>query len=87
MSERRSEIKARILTVKVPISEVGFLNSLVDGLDRVALTRTRKKGEGIVDIIASPDRFEELLHIVEGFKKHVKGLEVVGESRFEELDF
>jgi len=87
MSERRSEIKAKILTVKLPISEVGFLNSLVDGLDRIALTRTRKKGEGIVDIIASPDRFEELLDIVEGFKRHVKGLEVVGESRFEELDF
>ncbi len=87
MSERRSEIKARILTVRLPISEVGFLNSLVDGLDRVALTRTRRKGEGIVDIIASPDRFDELLDIVEGFKKHVKGLEVVGESRFEELDF
>ncbi|EDP75426.1 DUF4911 domain-containing protein [Hydrogenivirga sp. 128-5-R1-1] len=87
MSERRSEIKARILTVRLPISEVGFLNSLVDGLDRVALTRTRRKGEGIVDIIASPDRFDELLDIVEGFKKHVKGLEVVGESRFEELNF
>ncbi len=87
MSERRSEIKASILTVRLPISEVGFLNSLVDGLDRVALTRTRRKGEGIVDIIASPDRFDELLDIVEGFKKHVKGLEVVGESRFEELDF
>jgi len=71
----------------MPVEEVGFFNSLIDGLDRVALTRTRKKGEGIVDIIASPDRFEELKEIVEGMKKHVKGLEVVGESRFEDLDF
>ena len=83
----RSEIKARILTVKLPISEVGFLNSLVDGLDRVALTRTRHKGKGVVDIIASPDRFDDLLRIVEGFKKHIPDMEVVGESEFEELDF
>ncbi|WP_457600398.1 hypothetical protein [Hydrogenivirga sp.] len=87
MRERKAEIKARILTVRVPISEVGFLNSLVDGLNRVALTRTRKKGEGVVDIIASPDRFEELKYIVEGMKKHVKGLEVLGESEFSDLNF
>ena len=83
----RSEIKARILTVKLPISEVGFLNSLVDGLDRVALTRTRHKGKGVVDIIASPDRFDDLLRIVEGFKKHIPDMEIIGESEFEELDF
>ncbi len=87
MSERRNEIKARILTVRMPVSEVGFFNSLIDGLDRVALTRTRKKGEGIVDIIASPDRFDDLLEIVEGMKKHVKGLEIIGESKFEDLNF
>ncbi len=87
MTGRGNEIKARVLTVRVPIEEVGFLNSLVDGLDRVALTRTRRKGEGVVDIIASPDRFEELKEIVEGFKRHVKDLEVLGESRFEDLDF
>ncbi|RLJ69947.1 uncharacterized protein DUF4911 [Hydrogenivirga caldilitoris] len=87
MSGRKKEVKARILTVRVPINEVGFLNSLVDGLDRVALTRTRKKGEGIVDIIASPDRFEELKDIVEGFKRHIRGLEVIGEANFDELDF
>ena len=87
MTRRSKEIGARILTVRVPVEEVGFLNSLVDGLDRVALTRTRKKGDGVVDIIASPDRFEELKKIVEGFKKHVRGLEVLGESSFAELDF
>ena len=87
MTGRDSEIKAKVLTVRVPIEEVGFLNSLVDGLDRVALTRTRRRGEGVVDIIASPDRFEELKEIVEGFKRHVKDLEVLGESSFEDLDF
>ncbi len=87
MTERSKEIRARILTVRVPVEEVGFLNSLVDGLDRVAFTRTRKKGEGVVDIIASPDRFEDLKEIVEGFRKHVRGLEVLGESSFEDLDF
>ncbi len=87
MNERSKEVKARILTVKVPIDEVGFLNSLIDGLDRVALTRTRKKGEGVVDIIASPDRFEDLIDIVEGMKRHIRNLEILGESRFDELDF
>ncbi|NPA42285.1 MAG: DUF4911 domain-containing protein [Aquificae bacterium] len=87
MNAKRSEIKARILTVRMPISEVGFFNSLIDGLDRIALTRTRKKGEGVVDIIASPDRFDELIKIVEGMKKHVKDLEIIGESSFEELNF
>ena len=71
----------------MPVSEVGFFNSLIDGLDRIALTRTRKKGEGIVDIVASPDRFEELKDIVEGMKKHVKDLEIIGETEFEELNF
>lgn len=87
MSGKRGEVKARILTVRMPVSEVGFFNSLIDGLDRIALTRTRKKGEGIVDIIASPDRFEELKEIVEGMKRHVKDLEIIGESNFEELNF
>jgi len=87
MTGSEKEVKARILTVRVPVEEVGFLNSLVDGLDRVALTRTRKKGEGLVDIIASPDRFDDLREIVEGFKKHIRDLEVLGESSFEDLDF
>ncbi len=87
MRGRTAEVRARVLTVKLPISEVGFLNSLVDGLDRVALTRTRHKGKGIVDIIASPDRFEDLVKIVEGFKKHIPDLEVVGESDLSDLDF
>jgi hypothetical protein len=87
MNIGRRELKARILTVKMPVSEVGFFNSLIDGLDRIALTRTRKKGEGVVDIIASPDRFEELIPIVEGMKRHVKDLEVIGESEFDDLNF
>lgn len=87
MKGRGSEIRARVLTVRLPVEEVGFLNSLIDGLDRIALTRTRSKGKGLVDIIASPDRFEELKDIVQGMKKHVKGLEVVGETTPEELDF
>jgi len=40
-----------------------------------------------VDIVASPDRFEELKDIVEGMKKHVKDLEIIGETEFEELNF
>ena len=87
MTEKKSEVKARVLTVRVPVEEVGFLNSLIDGLDRVALTRTRRKGKGVVDIIASPNRFEDLRRIVEGFKKHVKDLEILGESDPEDLDF
>ena len=87
MSERTKAVRARVLTVRMPISEVGFFNSLIDGLDRIALTRTRQKGKGIVDVIASPDRFEELIPIVEGMKKHVRELEVLGESSLEELNF
>ncbi len=87
MKGKNPEIKARILTVKMPVEEVGFFNSLIDGLDRIALTRSRARGEGIVDIIASPDRFGELLEIVEGMKKHVKDLEVLGESSEEDLNF
>jgi len=85
MTGRRGEIKARILTVRVPVHEVGFLSSLVDGLGRVAIARTRKKGDGVVDIIASPDRFQDLLEAVEGFKKHLPDLEILGESDSEGL--
>ncbi|HIC98021.1 MAG TPA: DUF4911 domain-containing protein [Aquificaceae bacterium] len=83
----RKGIKAKVLTVRLPVEEVGFLNSLIDGLGRVALARTRSRGEGIVDIIASPYRFEELKDAIEGMKKHVKGLEVLGEADTSELDF
>ncbi len=81
------EIKARILTVRVPVSEVGILNALIDGHDRIALARTRNKGDGTVDLIASPDRFEDLIKVVEGLKKHIKNLEVIGESGIEDLNF
>jgi len=87
MNAKSSEVKARILTVRMPVSEVGFFNSLIDGLDRIALTRTRRKGEGLVDIIAVPDRFGELLEIVEGMRKHVKGLEIVGETDLKDTGY
>jgi len=87
MSAGRGEIRARILTVRMPLSEVGFFNALIDGLDRIALTRTRRKGEGLVDIIAVPDRFDELLEVIEGMKKHVRDLEIVGEVDLRETGF
>ncbi len=87
MRERGKGIKARALRVRVPIEEIGFFNSLIDGLDRLALCRTFKKGEGIVDVIAPPSRFDELFEVVEGMKKHVRGLEVVGEVSEEDLNY
>ncbi len=80
-------VKARVLTVKMPVSEVGFFNALLDGAGRIALARTRGKGEGVVDLITPPDMFEELLEILEGMKKHVKGLEIIGESDPKDLNF
>ena len=87
MNAEKNEIKARILAVRMPVSEVGFFNALIDGLDRIALTRTRRRGEGLVDIIAVPDRFDELLEVVEGMKKHVRDLEIVGEVDLKETDY
>ncbi len=80
-------IKARILTVRVPVGEVGLLSALLDGAGRIALARTRGKGEGTVDLIASPDRFGELISILEGMKRHIKGLEIIGEAKEEDLNF
>ncbi len=76
---RKKEVKAKVLRVRVPIEEVGLLSALIDGLGRVALARTREKGKGEVDLIAPPQRFTELLKAVEGMKKHVRDLEIVGE--------
>ncbi len=87
MSAERSEVRARILTVRMPVSEVGLFNSFIDGLDRIALTRTRRRGEGLVDIITVPERFDELVEIVKGMRKHIRDLEIVGESSLEELEF
>ncbi|MDQ7039179.1 MAG: DUF4911 domain-containing protein [Aquificota bacterium] len=84
---REKGVKARILTVKVPVSEVGLLNALLDGAGRIALARTRGRGEGLVDLIASPDRFAELISVLEGMKKHIRGLEIIGESDEEDLNF
>lgn len=80
-------VRARILTVKMPIFEVGFFNSLIDGQSRLALTRTRKKGEGVVDVIAPPHRFEEVIKVVEGMRRHVRDLEIIGESDEDDLNF
>ena len=84
---RGKEVKARIVTVRMPVSEVGFFNALLDGAGRLALARTRGKGEGVVDVIVPPDRFEDLLRILEGMKRHVRGLEIIGESDPEDLNF
>jgi len=87
MRERSKGVSAKVLRVRVPVEEVGFLNSLIDGLDRLALCRTFGKGEGIVDIIAPPYRFEELLEAVEGMKRHVRGLEIIGEVAEKDLNY
>ena len=87
MRERSKGVRARVLRVRVPVEEVGFLNSLVDGLERLALCRTYRKGEGIVDIIAPPYRFDELLEAVEGMKRHVRGLEILGEVEEKDLNY
>ena len=87
MRERSKGVRARVLRVRVPVEEVGFLNSLVDGLERLALCRTYRKGDGIVDIIAPPYRFDELLEAVEGMKRHLRGLEVIGEVEEKDLNY
>ncbi len=87
MRERSKGVRARVLRVRVPVEEVGFLNSLVDGLERLALCRTYRKGEGIVDIIAPPYRFDELREAVEGMKRHVRGLEILGEVEEKDLNY
>ncbi len=81
------EVKARVLRVKMPTDEIGFFNALVEGAGRLALARANRKGTEIVDLIASPDKFEDLVKFVESTKKHVRNLEVVGEVSLEEDSF
>jgi hypothetical protein len=84
---RGKGVKAKIITVKMPVGEIGLFNALLDGAGRIALARTRGKGEGVVDLLASPDRVKDLMDILEGMKKHVRGLQIIGESAEEDLNF
>ncbi|GAB6065987.1 hypothetical protein JCM9492_10790 [Aquifex pyrophilus] len=81
-----SEIKAKVIKVRMPVEEVGLFNSLIDGLPRYALTRTKEKGTGEVYVLATPHKVKELMEALEGMKKHIKGLEILGETD-EELTF
>ncbi len=82
----KSGIKAKVIKVRMPVEEIGLFNSLIDGLPRYALIRTKEKGKGEVYVIATPYKVEELMEILEGMKKHIKGLEILGETE-EELTF
>ncbi|NPA32941.1 MAG: DUF4911 domain-containing protein [Aquificae bacterium] len=75
----RLEIKAKIIKVRMPVEEIGLFNALVDGLPRYALTRTKEKKSGEVYLLATPFKVRELLEAIEGMKKHIRGLEVLGE--------
>jgi len=79
-------VKAKVIKVRLPVEEMGLFNALVDGLPRLALTRAKEKGKGEVYVIAPPYRLDELLDALEGMKKHLKGLEILGETE-EELLF
>jgi len=81
-----SEIKAVVIKVRMPVEEIGLFNSLIDGLPRYAMTRTKEKGKGEVFVLASPHKVKELTEILEGMKKHIKGLEILGETE-EKLTF
>lgn len=81
-----SEVKAKVIKVRVPVEEIGLLNSLIDGLPRYGLMRTKEKGKGDVFIIATPYKVKELLEALEGMKKHVRDLEILGETE-EDLTF
>ena len=82
----KSGIKAKVIKVRMPVEEIGLFNSLIDGLPRYALTRTKEKGKGEVYVIATPYKVKELMEILEGMKKHIKELEILGETE-EELTF
>ncbi|NPB08557.1 MAG: DUF4911 domain-containing protein [Aquificae bacterium] len=81
-----SEIKAVVIKVRMPVEEIGLFNSLIDGLPRYAMTRTKEKGKGEVFVLASPYTVEELMEALEGMKKHIKGLEILGQTQ-EDLTF
>jgi len=80
------EVKAKIIKVKMPVEEIGLFNALIDGLPRYALTRTKEKGKGEVYVLATPHKVKELMEAMGGMKKHIKGLEILGETD-EDLTF
>jgi hypothetical protein len=84
---RRKELNAKVLTVRLPKREIGLFNSLIDGAGRLAIARTRDNHEGVVDLIATPYCFDKLIDIVEGIKKHIPELEILGVSSFSETSF
>ena len=84
---KREGVRARVLTVRMRVDEVGFFNALLDGAGRLGLARTRGRGDGTVDIIATPDTFEEVLEFVRGVRRYVRDLEILGESDLRDLNF
>ncbi|HID65452.1 MAG TPA: DUF4911 domain-containing protein [Aquificaceae bacterium] len=80
------EIKAKVIKVRMSVEEVGLFNSLIDGLPRYALTRTKEKGTGEVFVLVTPYKVKEVMEALEGMKKHIKSLEILGETD-EELTF
>ncbi len=79
----RKEIKTKILVVKMDKERIGLFNSLVDGAGRLGICRTRSNREGIVDIISSPDTFEELKSVVRRISAFLGGIEIIDELDWE----
>ncbi len=86
-SLKDKEIKAKILTVRLPKKDIGLFNSLIDGTGRLAIARTRDNQEGVVDLIATPYCFDKLVEVVECIRKHIPELDVLGETEFSETKF
>ncbi len=80
----KKEVRARVLLVKVPKRLIGLFSAIVDGAGRRAIVRTKERSSEEVYLIATPDTFEELLPLLDNIKKHIEGVEVLGEV--EEFD-
>ncbi|RMH79643.1 MAG: DUF4911 domain-containing protein [Acidobacteria bacterium] len=75
----KEEIKARILLLRVPTRHIGLLSALLDGSGRLAIVRTKERSSDEVYLIATPHTFLEVRRVVENIKKHIPGVEVLGE--------
>ncbi len=79
----RKGIETKILVVKMDKEKIGLFNSLVDGAGRLGICRTRSNREGIVDILSTPDVFEDLKSAVKSISAFIGGIEIIDEFEWD----
>ncbi|GAB4325293.1 MAG: hypothetical protein Kow0059_21280 [Candidatus Sumerlaeia bacterium] len=61
----------RLWLVQVPPAEIGYINSLMEGYEGLALVRTRDEKRGLIELIFTPEQQPALEQFLEALEREL----------------